>query len=430
MRCCSTRATNVCIPSLMIALYCAQVAVYEYALHTGDFGSVFPALWSNDDRSIRGDGGSPYNSLQFEAGLRYWNGSGNGLLHFPATGDTCGGTWACDPLVDWPAGTRDGYDCDKANSDDTVRSALGAMAYHGIAALARWLNQTPAATRYAAMEASVLASLLKLNLRVNATAGTASFVDGAVGAPASHTAVHSTLYAVSAGAADGVDVPTALGLVTYLRKHGVSPSSCMAGRWWVTAGHKLGLLVPDGADLAMEVLTSPSYPGWLDMLAQGATTTMEAWRPADKSNLDWAHPWCASPSFLIPGGVLGVAPLEPQWATFRVAPQPSGVRSISAYVPTPRGGVRVAYSGDWTRGTVANATLSLTVPARTGAYLCLAIPGTAADVATFANPASDALFYDGALVPMSGTTAMGRFVCVTGTATPGYHVLSRVVTMP
>ena len=56
----------------------------------------------------------------------------------------------------------------------------------------------------------------------------------------------------------------------------------MMGRWWVSGLLRLGTWSPAAADLALEVLTAPTYPSWLDMLAQGATTTMEAWRPADK----------------------------------------------------------------------------------------------------------------------------------------------------
>jgi hypothetical protein len=49
----------------------------------------------------------------------------------------------------------------------------------------------------------ILAGLAKYNLRVNGSE--AYFVDGAVGASASHAAVHSTVYAVAAGAADAGD---------------------------------------------------------------------------------------------------------------------------------------------------------------------------------------------------------------------------------
>ena len=62
-------------------------AVHAYVLFSGD-QAVAPLLWSDNDASIQSDaGGGAYNCLQFLAGLRYFNKSGNGLLHFPATGE-------------------------------------------------------------------------------------------------------------------------------------------------------------------------------------------------------------------------------------------------------------------------------------------------------------------------------------------------------
>jgi hypothetical protein len=56
--------------------------------------------------------------------------SGNGLLNFPSNG-SCLGSWSCNPLVDWPTGTRDGYDCNPDNAEDTARNSLGAMVRWG-----------------------------------------------------------------------------------------------------------------------------------------------------------------------------------------------------------------------------------------------------------------------------------------------------------
>jgi hypothetical protein len=112
----------------------------------------------------------------------------------------------------------------------------------------------------------VRASLLHFNLRVNGSE--AYFVDGAVGAPATHAAVHSTVYAISAGVADAGGAALAQQLTTFLGRHGVAPSSCMMGRWWVDGLYRLGLWAGEAADLALTILTSPSYPSWLDMIAQ------------------------------------------------------------------------------------------------------------------------------------------------------------------
>ena len=81
-----------------------------------------------------------------------------------------------------------------------------------------------------------------------------------------------------------------------------------------------------------------------DMLRRGATTTMEAWAPEDKANMDWAHPWCASPSFTIPGSVLGVRPTAPGWAAWRFWPQPSALADAAARVPTPAGDIAATWA--------------------------------------------------------------------------------------
>jgi alpha-L-rhamnosidase len=186
--------------------------------------------------------------------------------------------------VDWPVTTRDGYDVSAKNSEDTVRSSFGAMALSALADVAGWLGKPGPAARYGAMAAATRAALARHNLRRNGSE--AFFVDGAVGASAAHAAVHSTLFAAAAGAADG-DAALGDALAAWLQRHGVAPSSCMMGRWWVTALLRLGVWSAAAADAALGVLTAEQYPGWINMMQLGATTTMEAWRPEDKSNLDY-----------------------------------------------------------------------------------------------------------------------------------------------
>jgi len=83
-------------------------SVMAAEVHARYSGRVAPlaGLWSDDDEGIRG-ADPAFNSMQFQAGSRYWNASGNGMLHFNPDG-SCGGSWACEPLVDWPTSTRDG----------------------------------------------------------------------------------------------------------------------------------------------------------------------------------------------------------------------------------------------------------------------------------------------------------------------------------
>ena len=227
------------------------LTAHAHVLYTGDV-SLAAALWSDDDASIRSQGDARYNSMQFYSGAHWYaNASGNGMFAFPADG-SCHGSWACEPLVDWPTGTRDGYSCAASNAEDTVRSSLGAMALHALADTAGWLARPVAAARYAALEAATLAALRRLNVRRNGSE--AYFVDGAVGASASHAAVHSTLYAISAGAADG-DADLGRALTAFLSRHGVAPSSCMMVR-------RSSQPLVEGRGAAALVRSAPSVVWW------------------------------------------------------------------------------------------------------------------------------------------------------------------------
>ncbi len=387
---------------------------YSHALETGDL-SVAQATWSDDDMSIAVS--ADYNSLQFYGGVRYFNKSGNGLLHFPAD---CGGSWACDPLVDWPTSTRDGYVI-TGNDDDAVRNGLGVTAIRGMAAVAGWLGKTAAQTRYTAYADSVSAAILATMYHGNGTTE-AYFTDGA---GQSHAALHSTLYAVAGGVLDAAGPTRAAQiaplLAAYLRRRDVAPSSCMTGRWYVQALYQLGVYAPDAADFGLELLSRTTYPSWGNMIAEwGATTTLEAWAPPDKWNTDWAHPWCASPAFLIPRLLLGVQPTDLGWRSMLAAPQPGNLTFATGTVPTPLGSLVASFSQD---GTAQTVTLALSVPTGSSSRVCL--PPLHPDVAAgraAGRGSGDSLTVDGAQV---GSAAWGRLLCTTTNVGPGSHTIVR-----
>jgi hypothetical protein len=389
--------------------------IRDHTLFTGDL-SIGTDAWAQSDFDIRG-ADSNYNSLQWNSGLRYFNSTGNGLLHFPANG-SCGGTWSCDPLVDWPTTTRDGYDCGSDNSDDTVRSAFGAMAFTALADLAIWLPNIPKARAdfYSQASGEVQKALKQLNLRQNGTE--AYFVDGAVGKSSTHNAVHSTVYAISAGAADG-DATLGAALTAFLRRHGVAPASCMMGRWFVDGLYRIGLWSSEATDLAFDILTSSSYPSWLDMLAQGATTTTEAWRAADKSNMDWAHPWCASPSFTSFSGTIGALPTLPGWKQWRLWPQPSELSSLIAAVPTPQGFVDIQWIAS---ADLKNSTVSFNVLSDQLVQVCVPRAGRAGQAP--GNSQNDTLFVNGNSVVAE---FLGRMLCASTLLGNGTYTVSRIV---
>jgi alpha-L-rhamnosidase len=74
---------------------------------------------------------------------------------------------------------------------------------------------------------------------------------------------------------------------------------------------------------------------------------MEAWSEALKPNVSCAHPWAASPLFLVVEDFLGIRPLEPGFRSFSVDPRvPSRLSSLGATVPTVAGDISVDVERD------------------------------------------------------------------------------------
>lgn len=380
---------------------CAMLMVF---LDVWESGSKDIALdtWSDSDLSLLADN-KVLNSLQFYASLRYFNLSGRGLLSFPPD---CGGPWVCSVLADWPMTTRDGYIVDPSNTDDAIRNGLGILTIEALGKVAEWLGKNESAARYQAMAATVRQALKTWMQRC--TSDECYFVDGAAPPGSLHAAIYSSLYAAAAGVADG-DPALATMLSRYIIRRDLGPSSCMTGKWVLEACYRLAIFDPTGsaADYALQLLERTSYPSWGYMIARGATISTEAWRPEDKHNMDWAHPWCAAPAFAIPRLLLGVQPLAPGWTVLRIAPQPSTLASINASIPTPQGVVPVTY-------LLASESVSVVTRLFPGtrATVCLVHPRF---------PAASQLSVDGALVR---STRWGRLMCTADAVSEGPHTIA------
>ena len=78
---------------------------------------------------------------------------------------------------------------------------------------------------------------------------------------------------------------------------------------------------------------------WGEMLAGGVTTTWEAWDPRESK----CHGWSTTPTFDLSTEVLGVAPLEPGFARFCIAPHPVDLEWAKGVFPTVRGDIRISW---------------------------------------------------------------------------------------
>lgn len=106
-----------------------------------------------------------------------------------------------------------------------------------------------------------------------------------------HTSAHSNLLPLFFDLDLSVDPAARPGIIALLRKKGLCMGVSMA--YFLLAGLK-----KVGADDAVrELLLSPD--GWLNMLDEGATTTLEAWGKDKKWNTSFFHPWACAPILIL-----------------------------------------------------------------------------------------------------------------------------------
>jgi hypothetical protein len=161
------------------------------------------------------------------------------------------------------------------------------------------LGKPADAARYASIKTQILATLR--SRLYNSTTG--SFADGLDGATAStlapvdHISMQATLFPMMAGVVNESEHPgMGKAMVRFLNTTGMK-CSCMAGFWLLEGLYQVGLHTAEAADHALAVMVSDGQYSWLNMIAQGATCTMETWpsgTAADSGGTGgtWSHPWC------------------------------------------------------------------------------------------------------------------------------------------
>lgn len=235
-------------------------------------------------------------------------------------------------IVDWPPSERDGYQFGPVNT------AVNAVAHGAFSAMARideLLGHPDAPVR--AEHARRLRETMNA-LLWDEEAGT--FIDGldADCAPLPHAAAHAGAFASALGVADA---DRAARIAAHLAPLGM-PVSVYAAPFLLRA-----LLRGGRADAAFDLLVATGDRSWLGMIEAGAGATMEAWNEQVKPNVSCAHPWGASPLFLVVEDLLGLRPLAPGYTEFAVAPQvPEQIGHLGASVPTVAGLIEIDVSGE------------------------------------------------------------------------------------
>jgi len=103
---------------------------------------------------------------------------------------------------------------------------------------------------------------------------------------------------------------------------------------------------------------------WGPMLESGSTF-WETWEVAGWDSR--CHGYSATPSFDLSTDILGVAPISPAFARFRIAPHPAGLSWAEGVFPTPRGNIGVS----WNMRSDGGFELNLDVPEGTEAEVLL-----------------------------------------------------------
>ena len=244
-----------------------------------DYSLVFPALvnWiyrENGDKEFLREC-EPYMTRMYEYYSRYEN--SDGLLDRVLE-------WN---MVDWPANLRDGYDF-------PLTRPVGYGVHNVINAL--WYGLKSAMSEMY----QILGKQHDFKRKITEQSFIKAFYNEETGlytdsAETEHSAVHSSVYALLFGIGTDKDV-----IRTALINHIKSKRLKSMGVY--TAYFALAALKLAGEyDLCIELATDND--AWLNMIADGATLTFEAWGKDQKWNTSLCHPWAVAPLIIFTDGV-------------------------------------------------------------------------------------------------------------------------------
>ena len=152
------------------------------------------------------------------------------------------------------------------------------------------------------------------------------------------------IFALYNGLVDPADVPAAIARIKAdAAKRGNSLTTGIFGTKYL-----LEYLPDHGeAELAAQLVMHEGYPGWFDMLSNGATTLWEHWKYAEGENVHSnCHPMFGSVDEWLMRHVLGISVCEDAVAFNKVAIDPKpfgGITGASGWIDTPKGRISVSW---------------------------------------------------------------------------------------
>jgi alpha-L-rhamnosidase len=99
------------------------------------------------------------------------------------------------------------------------------------------------------------------------------------------------------------------------------------------------------AEIAGKVLTHKGFPGWFNMLDNGATTLWETWAPSDNI-YSQNHPMFGSCAAWLMRGILGIQIADDAVGCdkVRIAPHPvAGITWAKGHLDTPKGRITLGW---------------------------------------------------------------------------------------
>jgi len=176
-----------------------------------------------------------------------------------------------------------------------------------------------------------------------------------------HASLHTNMFALSF---DLVPEKYKQSVLTFVRSRGLA-CSVYGSQFLMDAIYNA-----DDGEYGLSLLTSTAERSWYNMIREGSTVTMEAWGNKFKPNQDWNHIWGAVPANTIPRKLMGIEPLTPGWASFRIKPQLGNLEHAAIKVPTIKGDVLASF-----QQTAASFSAKITIPANTKATIYLPAKG-------------------------------------------------------
>lgn len=174
-----------------------------------------------------------------------------------------------------------------------------------------------------------------------------------------HASLHTNMFAMAFGLVAEHDRAAA---ASFIRSRGMA-CSVYGSQFLMDAVYEAG-----DADYGLSLLNSQALRSWYNMARAGSTITMEAWDNKFKPNQDWNHAWGAVPANIIPRKLMGIEPLLPGWASFRIKPQPGSLPWASLQLPTIKGDIKLEYYQSDTEWR-----MKVAIPANTRAQIVLPV---------------------------------------------------------